>query len=281
MKRILALVIVCLAPLSLTQNVSAGPESLPHDGKESMKNVVEQPVVEEHCNWTGFYIGAHVGYGWNDLKWTDTDTAAFSPGSPPSIDTSGPEVLVEQSADGVIAGGTIGYNYQFGRHWVIGAEGEFSFSDVSATSHVFNEAYTNRFETNSEWVGTFALRAGFAWNKVLFYVKGGGAVTHQEYSLVHNVFAGPDDEPPFAFENAHVDRFEADQTWVAPLAGAGIEYMITCHWSVKGEYQAVFFGKDDITGTNVEDSDSGAEPETYEFDLTHQDSVRFGINYKF
>src|ERR1700730_15494151 len=122
MKPIVALTLGLLTATLLAQSSFAGPER--YEGKD-LKSVV-QPIVQENCNWTGFYIGAHVGYGWNDLKWTDTDTAAFSPGSPPSIDTSGPEVLVEQSADGVIAGGTIGYNYQFGRHWVIGAEGEFS-----------------------------------------------------------------------------------------------------------------------------------------------------------
>src|SRR3982074_1307979 len=91
----------------------AGPERIE---SKDMKSVV-QPVVQQECNWTGFYIGAHVGYGWNDLKWADTD---------PDIDGEGPgrKILVEQSADGVIAGGTIGYNSQFGRHFVIGAEGE-------------------------------------------------------------------------------------------------------------------------------------------------------------
>src|ERR1700737_5293200 len=116
----------------------AGPER--YEGKE-MKSVV-QPVVQQECNWTGFYIGAHVGYGWNDLKWSDTD---------PDIDGEGPgpEILVEQSADGVIAGGTIGYNYQFGRHFVIGAEGDFSWSNVGDTSSVHTESFTNRLRTDN------------------------------------------------------------------------------------------------------------------------------------
>jgi outer membrane immunogenic protein len=252
-----------------TFSAFAGPERL--EGKD-MKQVAP-PVIEQECNWTGFYIGAHVGYGWNNLKWTDTDTSTFtleSDTEPP--DRSGPEVLVEQSANGIIAGGTIGYNYQFGRHWVIGAEGEFSYSDVSDSSSVHTESFTNAFETNSDWVGTFALRAGFAWKKLLFYVKGGGAVTHQEYKLNHTVLDEGSPNP--------VDRFNADNTWVAPMAGGGIEYMINCHWSVKAEYQAVFLGKDDISGTNVEAS-TGAESESYEIDLKHQDSVRVGLNYKF
>ena len=41
------------------------PEPIMSSGKE-MKAVVE-PVAQPECNWTGFYIGAHVGYGWNDF----------------------------------------------------------------------------------------------------------------------------------------------------------------------------------------------------------------------
>jgi outer membrane immunogenic protein len=244
----------------------AGPEQ--YEGKE-MKSVV-QPIMPQECNWTGFYVGAHLGYGWGDLKWTDTDTAGTDVG-----EGLGPEVLVEQSADGIIAGGTVGYNYQFG-HFVIGAEGEFSFSDVGDSSSVSTESFRNDFETNSDWVGTIALRAGFAWHHVLFYAKGGAAITHQEYSLNHTVL---DEGAPFP-----VDRFEADETRVVPMVGGGIEYMFNCHWSVKAEYTCLLFGKEDVTGTNDEAitvDGGGPEPESYEFDLKHQNTVRVGLNYRF
>ena len=266
MKRFFALA-VGFFTLLVGARVFAGPEPLP-SGKE-MKQVAPAPLPE--CNWTGFYIGAHVGYGWGDLKWTDTDTSTFPDGPGAFPGPEGPEVLVEQSADGVIAGGQLGYNYQFG-HFVIGAEGEFSYSDVSDSSSVHTESFTNAFETNSQWVGTFGLRLGFAWNRFLFYVKGGGAVTHQDYSLRHTVL----DEGP----NNPVDRFGADNTWVSPLVGTGVEYAINCHWSVKAEYTYLYFGKDDITGTNVE-ADGGPESESYEIDLKHQNTVRVGLNYKF
>jgi outer membrane immunogenic protein len=267
MKRNIALPVVFLALLSFAQFAAAGPEQ--YNGKD-MKTV--QPVVQQQCNWTGFYIGAHVGYGWNDLKWTDTDTSTFSPGSPgEGPDLQGNEVLVEQSADGVIAGGQIGYNYQFG-HFVIGAEGDFSYSNVSDSSSVHTESFTNDFETNSQWMGTFGLRLGYAWSHFLFYAKGAGAVTHQDYSLRHTVL----DEG----SGNHVDRFSADNTWVSPLVGAGIEYAINCHWSVKVEYNYLFLGKNNITGTNVE-ADTGPESESYEVDSKHQNTVRFGLNYKF
>src|SRR4030088_2491361 len=106
-----------------------------------MKNVLGEPVVEEHCNWTGFYIGVRGGYGWGDYKWADTDTSTFSfEGSDPP-DLSGPSILVEGSADGVIAGGQLGYNYPFGRHFVVGVEGEVSYLDARATCSLTTDAY--------------------------------------------------------------------------------------------------------------------------------------------
>jgi outer membrane immunogenic protein len=267
MRRIFTLGVVVFAITGLTQLASAGPEQF--SGKE-MKSVV-QPVMQPECNWTGFYLGAHVGYGWNDLKWSDTDPDNDGEGP-------GPEVLVKQSADGVIAGGTLGYNYQFCHHFVIGAEGEFSYSDVSASSSVSTESFRNEFETNSDWVGTVGLRLGFAWHHVLFFAKGGAAISHREYSLDHHVLDEPSEGNP-------VDRFTADDTRVAPLVGGGIEYMINCHWSVKVEYNAQIWGKEDIHGTNVEAATSfgttGPEPETYEVDLKNQHSVRGGLNYRF
>lgn len=259
MKRF-ALTVVFFALIGLTQFASAGPEPL--DAKSSKE--VLQPAIQQPCNWTGFYFGAHVGYGWGDLKWVDSD---------PDNDGEGPvpEVLVNGSPDGVIAGGQIGYNHQFG-HFVIGAEGEFSYSDVSDTSSVSTESFRNTFETNSDWVGTFGLRVGYAWKRVFFYAKGGGAFAHQEYSLDHTVL----DEGT----GNHVDRFKADETRVAPMVGGGIEYAITCHWSAKLEYNHLFFGAEDVTGTNVEASATGAEPETYEIN-TNQNTVRIGLNYKF
>jgi len=265
MKKLYALTVAVVAALGLAQIATAGPEPLP--SSKEMKEVAPAPPPE--CNWTGFYFGALVGYDWNDLTWTDVDTSIFPD---PGADTGGPEKLVDQSADGVIAGGTIGYNYQFGRHFVIGAEGDFSWSNVGDTSSVHTESFTNRFRTDDDWLGTFGARLGFACNKFLIYAKGGGAVKHQQYSLAHTVL----DEGP----SNHVDHFTADQTWLCPMVGGGIEYMINCHWSVKVEYESLFWGSDDISGTNVE-ADSGPEPESYQVDLKNENSVRAGLNYKF
>ena len=70
--------------------------------------------VHTYYNWTGFYLGGHVGYGWADFSGTDPLLGAVSSST---------------TANGLIYGGQVGFNYQLGS-WVFGIEGEFSFGDV-------------------------------------------------------------------------------------------------------------------------------------------------------
>ena len=68
---------------------------------------VPPAYVHTYYNWTGFYVGAHVGYGWADF----IDTFAG--------------VTASVSPAGFIYGGQVGFNYQIGS-WVFGIEGEYS-----------------------------------------------------------------------------------------------------------------------------------------------------------
>src|SRR5437879_3177074 len=56
-------------------------------------------------NWTGLYVGVHVGGGWADLGVGDTGS-------------------------GFIGGGQVGYNYQINPQWVVGVEAEISGSGI-------------------------------------------------------------------------------------------------------------------------------------------------------
>lgn len=59
-------------------------------------------------NWTGFYVGGNAGGAWSKTDWTffnGGNSEAFS-----------------QDASSWIAGGQIGYRYQFGPNWVLGVE---------------------------------------------------------------------------------------------------------------------------------------------------------------
>ena len=80
-------------------------------------------------NWTGAYVGAHAGYGWSawdgKQEYTDAASVPLVPFGP--FDTSSHTI----NANGALAGGEIGYNYQIGRV-VVGVEGDGSWADLRA-----------------------------------------------------------------------------------------------------------------------------------------------------
>jgi outer membrane immunogenic protein len=75
-------------------------------------------------SWTGFYIGVHYGYGWDDAR--DTTFAQL-----PNIPSWGGDVFPSPPSfkvDAAFGGGQIGYNFQFAQRGVIGIETDFSGS---------------------------------------------------------------------------------------------------------------------------------------------------------
>jgi outer membrane immunogenic protein len=101
-------------------------------------------------NWTGLYIGAHVGGGFADLGFGD-------------------------SGSGFIGGGQIGYNYQVGQY-VFGLEADISGSSVKnnlMTIPTFAGPITANFNWNT--LTTLAPRFGYAFDNWLVYGKAGGA----------------------------------------------------------------------------------------------------------
>jgi outer membrane immunogenic protein len=67
--------------------------------------------------------------------------------------------LAMADSDGFIGGGQIGYNFQFSQ-WVMGIEGDISFTDWDGT----------------DALGTVRGRLGYAWERVMPYVTGGLAI---------------------------------------------------------------------------------------------------------
>lgn len=90
-------------------------------------------------NWTGFYIGGHVGGGFRGNSAN----------------------LVGGGNDGrFLGGGQIGWDTQFSGNCVFGLEANYSFLDTSSS-------FANR------GLGSVTGRLGYAWGPSLLYVKGG------------------------------------------------------------------------------------------------------------
>ena len=105
-------------------------------------------------NWTGFYIGGHLG-------------GAFSG----SNDFNG-AVLSESSAR-LLGGVQAGLDWQFAPNWVLGTEGQYSWLGKSNLTATFPGGYV--YTNDQRGLGSITARIGYTWGPGLVYVKGGYA----------------------------------------------------------------------------------------------------------
>jgi outer membrane immunogenic protein len=203
----------------------------------------QAPVA--YYNWSGFYIGGHVGGVWGDKDWLFT----------------GPLTTTSHNVSGFLGGGQVGFNWQVGQV-VLGVEGQFSWTNADGESICPNPAA--RCQTELESITTVAGRLGYAWGPTLLYAKGGGAWVREEHFV------------RFPANNL-LDETSGSYTRSGWMVGAGIEYGFAPNWSAKVEYNFLSLNSEDLTFRRIA---TGAFVENARID---QDLhiVKFGINYRF
>jgi len=233
------------------------------------------PVVAVY-NWTGFYIGGFVGGAFADGNASSTEPATAG-----GLLYNGTGLNNSYSlSNSVIAGGTIGYNWQpAGSNWVIGLEGEAGYLHLDRTIQDINAFNAGLALPDSldhtrigDWYGVIAGRAGFTFNQALIYAKGGAAFVNKNYSFADNCTTGAC--------GGGILNLSNNRTQVTWAAGGGIEYALTPNWSIKGEYLYL--------ATRESYSQSGAGGGTAAgatYTNTHTDpgvhTAKFGVNYRF
>jgi outer membrane immunogenic protein len=164
-------------------------------------------------NWTGFYIGGHVG-------------GAFAGDN--GLQGSGGQFL------GGVQGG---FDYQFATNWVIGAEAQYSWLANSNGSVNFPAGTV--LTSNTDQLGSATGRFGYTWGPALLYAKGGYAWRNNP-----NVAASLGGVPvALTTDGNHKDGY---------TVGAGLEYMFAPNWSAKVEYQYYNFGSTTFTSGTPE-----------------------------
>ena len=159
-------------------------------------------------NWTGFYIGGHVG-------------GAFA----------GDNSL--QGSDARFMGGVQGgFDYQFAPNWVMGVEAQYSWLNSNNTGVVFPGGIAITDKNNN--LGSATGRIGYTWGPALVYGKGGYAWRDSDNFGV-SVAGAP---AAFTTNGNHRDGW---------TLGAGLEYMFAPNWSAKAEYQYYNFGTTTFT----------------------------------
>src|SRR5579859_3375645 len=117
-------------------------------------------------NWTGFYIGGHIGGAFNG----DNNFGGLATGN---------------NGDGRFLGGLqAGYDYQFAPNWVLGAELQYSWLGSNNNGIIFPGGFL--YTNDQRALGSVTGRVGYTWGPALLYVKGGYAFSDNNDSLTQN-----------------------------------------------------------------------------------------------
>src|SRR5262245_24323789 len=167
------------------------------------------PFVPAAANWTGCYIGGHIGGG---ASWTRFRTTSNA--GPFGDFTVGDGF--DNPASGFIGGGQAGCNYQMGRY-VFGIEGTYTAADIKGSydTTAFNPASPDFFTHRITDIATVVGRFGLAFDQWHFYTKLGWAGARNTASV-------SDPVTPGGGSDAHWHN--------GATIGSGTEYAITRNW---------------------------------------------------
>jgi len=223
------------------------------------------PPAPPPSTWTGWYVGANIGWGWagggNGESCINSTTG-----------TSAGCAIVPDSAlsgNGVLGGAQIGYNWQ-ANSVVFGLEADIQGANIkgsnfiNAPGAVVPFTYTTSDSVN--WFGTVRPRLGvLATQNTLLYVTGGliygGVQTSQNLFFPVSGLAFP---------------ATSSSTRIGGTVGGGIEWMFAPKWSAKVEGLWYSLGNVTTAAMQVPGASPFTDFKTFGF---NGGIVRAGINY--
>jgi outer membrane immunogenic protein len=198
--------------------------------------------------WTGFYVGAQIGWAHID----DGQTLASPTFALP----------VNSSGSGVVGGGHVGFNYQVNR-FVLGIENDVEGNSINTTYPIGAPFVATTGTARLDWQVSMRGRVGVAFDRVLVYGTGGVAFGH----FIDTYCTSAAGSCVF-FDS--VPSVRAGWT-----AGAGLEYAFWDRLSARLEYRYTDFGTQTNTLAHF------LAPSGVSNDRVTEQAVRFGASYRF
>jgi outer membrane immunogenic protein len=159
-------------------------------------------------DWSGWYLGAHAGYGWGSVNY-ETPTTGFR---------------LSNDFNGGIAGIHGGYNWQ-PSSWVYGIEADFDWTGLKGSDAIGGIVDEDRLLAQ----GSVRGRVGYAWDRLLFYGTAGWAYGDNRHRL-----SGGESGSDSAWHNG----------WTA---GGGLECAFAPNWAARVEYRYTDYGSANYT----------------------------------
>jgi outer membrane immunogenic protein len=256
-------------------------------------------VVDPGYDWSGFYAGLNIGYGWGG----SSTVANFNDATSGALLSS---TAGKFDMNGVNGGGQIGYNWQ-SANWVFGLEADIQAADQNGSADAICPGgvgtlngvcsighhgdtfthdglpVTSHLTEKLEWFGTVRGRIGTTITpRVLVYATGGlayGQVDATETVNGTNIIGpgGMNSETRTAFTST----FSNSSTRVGWTAGAGIEGALAGNWTAKLEYLYLDLGTTSGAFTTPLIVPGGAFLSSGYSSHFTDNILRVGVNYKF
>ena len=223
-------------------------------------------------SWTGFYVGGDVGALW---------TRASGRSDPlPTVGNFGIfPISGDLNKTGFVGGLHAGYNWQVSPAWVVGIEGDWSWTDakgsfsqpwVSIITGVRPGTLTS-MSADPKWLATIRGRIGYlVVPNALLYFTGGGAWADVDYS------ASAINET-----STYVASTSLSKTASGYVLGGGLEWALWNHWSVRAEYLFYHLNTANVAVVTESTGNFPTNPTKFSWSDTELNVVRVGASYKF
>ncbi len=161
------------------------------------------PAYAPMFSWTGFYLGGHVGGQWGSV----TDLTFGGGDTDPS---------------GWIGGVLAGYNWQAGA-LVFGIEGDAGWGSTSGSNVAGGGVLS---DTDVRFVGNLRARLGWAMDRVLLFVAGGGSWANLRATQVGSA--------------------PISDTFGGWTIGGGVDFAVTPNLILRAEYLHADYGRENF-----------------------------------
>jgi outer membrane immunogenic protein len=230
----------------------ASSSALAADMRPAPAPVYTKAPMVAPFSWTGFYIGGNLGGAWTNTNITDSLFGLnFSNGNNAVF----------------VAGGQVGFNYEFSNNVVVGVEGDFDWAannngNTVAVIGPLGQSFTA--SANDRWMATAAGRLGYAFDRWMIYAKGGGGWVGANSFNVTDITTGATFSPG------------SNSTVTGWLVGGGFEWAFAGNWSLRAEYD--YFG---LSGRSFTVTTGILAGDTFSTGSSNIQMATVGINYRF
>src|ERR1700674_1998453 len=164
-------------------------------------------AVDSSYDWSGFYVGGHVGYLWGRTRLVD-DGGRTEAGAP---------------TDGVVGGLLAGYNWQFSGPLVVGIEADIGWTNAHGIGSF--QAVTTPNSYDIRWTSHAVGKGGYASGSWFFFATGGVSIADL------NVFMPQ-----------QIPSMTCGGIYTGFSVGAGVEYALNRNLLVRLQYIYDDFG---------------------------------------